>query len=503
MLFNSYIFIFLFLPMALIGYFGFNKFEKYTSAKIFLVGMSLWFYAYFNISYLWIIVSSIVVNYFCHRMMLSESVIRKDAKYKNYILVMGLLFNIGLLFYYKYFNFFVDNINGVFRTSILVETILLPLGISFFTFQQIAFLVDTKRGEVKRQPLGDYMLFVTFFPQLIAGPIVSHTEMLPQFCDPERKRPVAKNLYKGVFVFALGLSKKILLADILGQAVEWGYTNATVVRGFAVALLMLFYALQIYFDFSGYCDMARGIGYMFNISIPVNFNSPYKARNIIDFWERWHITLTRFFTKYLYIPLGGNRKGSVRTYINILTIFLISGIWHGAGYNFIIWGMLHGILNVCTRLFHGWKEKINYPGKENVRLGKIRDVFSVLLTIVCVSILWMFFRADSLPQAAALLSQLFDIDNTAGIIEMAHSFITSEMWYILRILNIESLAWANYFPMILYLFISFYFIWGCKNSAECEENIKVTTINSVGLSILLVWCVISLSNVSTFLYFNF
>lgn len=293
MLFNSYIFIFLFLPVALIGYFGLNRIEKYDLAKYFLVGMSLWFYAYFNLSYLWIILVSIAVNYLCHGLILSNMIFYKNNWVSKGSFIIGLIFNIGLLFYFKYFNFFVDSLNQIFKLSIHVETILLPLGISFFTFQQIAFLVDTKRGEVCKQPFCDYMLFVTFFPQLIAGPIVNHTEMLPQFQNLGLKRPVAKNFYTGIRIFVLGLSKKILLADLLGQAVEWGYGHVSLMRGSGAALLILFYTLQIYFDFSGYCDMARGIGYMFNIQIPVNFNSPYKAKNIIDFWNRWHMTLTR------------------------------------------------------------------------------------------------------------------------------------------------------------------------------------------------------------------
>lgn len=501
MLFNSYIFIFLFLPLALTGYFVFNRIGKYTSAKYFLVGMSLWFYAYFNISYLWIILISIAVNYLCHLVMVSNTLKRNGLHKVSFVL--GLLFDIGLLFYYKYFNFFVDNINGIFRTSIHVETILLPLGISFFTFQQIAFLVDTKRGEVIKQPLCDYMMFVSFFPQLIAGPIVSHTEMLPQFQNPELKRPMAKNLYKGSYAFVVGLSKKIFLADMFGQAVEWGYSHIPFVHGSGVALLILLYTLQIYFDFSGYCDMARGIGYMFNIQLPVNFNSPYKARNIIDFWGRWHITLTRFFTKYVYIPLGGNRRGTLRTYINILIIFIISGVWHGVGYNFIVWGMMHGVLNVCTRVFHKWKERISYPGKNSVWLGKVREVLSILLTFVCVNILWVFFRADSLSQAVTLLSQLFETGNSSGIAEMASIFVTSEMWYIFRIFNVESMAFANFLPMLFYLFLSAIIIWGCKNISETEENIKLTTVRCIGCAVLFVWSVISLSNVSVFLYFNF
>ena len=503
MLFNSYIFIFLFLPIALIGYFGLNKIGKYTLAKYFLAGMSLWFYAYFNISYLWIILASIVINYVVHVSILSNQNERKHLVLKKGVFFVGILFNIGLLFYYKYFNFFVDNVNSIFNLSVHVETILLPLGISFFTFQQIAFLVDTKRGEVDRQPLSDYMLFVTFFPQLVAGPIVSHKEMLPQFSNLEIKRPDAANMYKGVRVFVLGLSKKVLLADIIGRSVNWGYDNISVVKGWAAILLVLFYTLQIYFDFSGYCDMARGLGYLFNFKLPFNFASPYKARNIVDFWNRWHMTLTRFFTHYVYIPLGGNRKGIIRTYINILIVFFVSGIWHGAGFTFILWGVLHGVFNVLTRIFHKVIDKVSYPGKDNIFLGEVRVVLSIVMTFVCVGILWVFFRADSVSQAMALLTQVFDFGAYSVVGKLAEPFVTMEIWYVFKVLGLDSISFINYIPMCLYMGLSMWLIWGCKSIAESEETHKPTTIGCVLLSVLLVYCVVSLSNVSTFLYFNF
>lgn len=503
MLFNSYIFIFLFLPIALIGYFGLNKIGKFTLAKYFLVGMSLWFYAYFNISYLWIILASIITNYLVHRTILSNKIQRKHLILKKGVFFVGILFNIGLLFYYKYFNFFVDNVNDIFDLSFHVETILLPLGISFFTFQQIAFLVDTKRGEVDRQPLCDYMLFVTFFPQLVAGPIVSHREMLPQFANQENKRFDTANMYNGFRIFVLGLSKKVLLADIIGQAVNWGYENISVVKGWAAILLVLFYTLQIYFDFSGYCDMARGLGYLFNYKLPFNFASPYKARNIIDFWNRWHMTLTRFFTQYVYIPLGGNRKGIVRTYINVFIVFFISGIWHGAGFTFILWGVLHGLFNVFTRIYHKLMDKVSYPGKDSIFWGEVRVVLSIAMTFVCVGILWVFFRADSVSQAMTLLTQLFDFEAYSVVEKLAEPFVTLEIWYIFKVLGLDSISFINYIPMCLYMGLSLWLIWGCKNIAESEETHKPTTAGCVLLSGLLVYCIVSLSNVSTFLYFNF
>lgn len=503
MLFNSHIFIFIFLPIAIIGYFGFNKIQKYTLAKYFLAGMSLWFYAYFNTSYLWIILSSIAVNYICHRLILSEKIQGKNVKYANLILLAGLVFDIGLIFYYKYFNFFIDNINSIFKTSVFVETILLPLGISFFTFQQIAFLVDTKRGEVDKQPFHDYILFVTFFPQLIAGPIVSHEEMLPQFSDLKLKRINVENMYTGIRIFILGLSKKVLIADTFGQAVAWGYGHSDLVRGNGGILLMVFYVIQLYFDFSGYCDMARGIGYMFNIQIPVNFDSPYKARNIADFWNRWHITLTRFFMKYIYIPLGGSRKGNVRTYVNIMIVFIVSGIWHGAGYTYIVWGLLHGALNCATRCWLRHTKKLSEWLANHRFLQTLKNVSGILLTFIFFCVFEVVFRAETLSQAWQILMQSLDIGNSVGVAEMATMFIGSELSYAYEILNIAGVKLFIYLPMILYSLLALYIVWGCKNIAEQEKEFKPTVFSSVWLSALAICCIMSFAGVNIFLYFNF
>ena len=445
MLFNSHLFIFLFLPITLLGYFILNHFRRYNLAKCFLIAMSLWFYAYFNISYLWIILVSLAVNYICHVGILtifsssrkiSEEIpeVRLQPVARKAYLVVGIVINLGLLFYFKYFNFFVDNLNALFHTSFVLQKIVLPLGISFFTFQQLGFLIDTGRGEVKRQSLVDYALFVTFFPQLIAGPIVNHEEMLPQFQNPALKRPNAENLYIGSRNFILGLAKKVLLADVFGQAVQWGYEHYTLLHGPGVVLVLLFYTFQIYFDFSGYCDMARGIGYLFNIELPVNFFSPYKAVNFVDFWKRWHRTLTRFLTKYLYIPLGGSRKGETHTYLNIFLVFLASGIWHGAGYTFMFWGILHGILYVLTRIYEKYI-KGNLGFSKDGKLGGLRKALAVTLTFVGINITWLFFRAESLSQAFTLLAGLGNWGGAGGILEVSSFFVLPEMKFVLSLMN--------------------------------------------------------------------
>ena len=308
LLFNSYIFIFLFLPVTLLGYFFINKFSFFFG-KLWLLGMSLWFYAYFNIKYLPIITGSILLNYAFNRLIAASG----SPFRKKIWLVVALAANIGVLFYFKYYDFFIGNINAVFKTSFSFHRLILPLGISFFTFQQLSYVIDCYRGEVPDYKILDYALFVTFFPQLIAGPIVTHDEIVPQFEDPAKKHADFENLSSGIMAFSFGLAKKVLLADTFGNAVNWGFSNSSELNSGSALLVMLFYTFQIYFDFSGYCDMATGIGLMFNIDIAVNFDSPYRAYTISDFWKRWHITLTRFFTRYLYIPLGGSRKGKIRT----------------------------------------------------------------------------------------------------------------------------------------------------------------------------------------------
>ena len=496
MLFNSYIFLFCFLPLSLVGYFLLNRYKHYELAKYFLTGMSLWFYAYFNTSYLWIILTSILVNYCCHCVMLSFS------RYKKLSFFTGLIFNLGLLFYFKYFNFFIENLNLLFQNNMTFKKILLPLGISFFTFQQVGFLIDTRKGLVEKQSFSDYALFVTFFPQLIAGPIVTHWEMLPQFKEEGLKRPCARNMYTGFRILVLGLFKKVLLADTFGGAVAWGYANYHLLYGTDAALLVLFYTLQLYFDFSGYCDMARGIGYLFNIHIPVNFTSPYKAENIPDFWNRWHKTLTRFFTTYIYIPLGGNRKGTARTYRNIFIVFLISGIWHGAGYTFILWGILHGVLSILTSLFHRLKQHFPFK-KSRGPAASIRKAFAVIVTFFVINLTWVFFRADSVSQALTILRHLWNPSQHIGIAEMASFFNLPEIWYVLKFSGLSSLRIASYLPMLAFCLFSLFLIWGCRNIAETEASFRPTAAGCLALSLLFLWCVVSLSGVSSFLYFNF
>lgn len=484
MLFNSYIFILCFLPLCIVGYFALNHYNKYTLAQIFVLGMSLWFYGYYNISYLYVIIASVVINY-CIYIMIQKI---KGKKYSKLVMAAGVVINIGILLYFKYMNFFIANMNVILKKDISFLKIALPLGISFFTFQQVSFIVDAYRGEVPSYNFLHYACFVTFFPQLIAGPIVTQDELVPQFLDKERKVLNADNLARGIYIFVIGLSKKVLLADVFGQFVSYGYAVVDRLNSVEAIIVILSYTIQIYFDFSGYSDMAIGIGKMLNIDLPQNFNSPYKSLTITEFWDRWHMTLTRFFTKYVYIPLGGNRKGALRTYVNILIVFLISGFWHGANWTFVFWGGIHGIFVVITRKFADYFKKLH-------------PALNWLLTFTFVNIAWVFFKANTFTQAVTLLRNAVawkfgGFDTT--FIECVRS---PELTEVLSIFSLE-----NIYPQIIitaYFVVALFLLLGSKNAYDKMQSFRPTATRMITTLFLLVWSVFSLTGISTFLYFNF
>lgn len=496
MLFNSYVFIFLFFPLCLLGFYALQKAPVWgnngLAAKVWLTGFSFWFYGYFNIRYLGIMIFSILFNYAMYQML-----IRPDRKRKM-VLFAGVGLNLLLLFYFKYFDFFVENINAVFGTSYALRNILLPLGISFFTFQQISFLTDAYRGEVKECSFVDYALFVSFFPQLIAGPIVTQEEMLPQFARIGKKTFEEEKFARGLFIFVLGLGKKVLIADTFGSAVDAGFGMVSQLGSVDAILVMLFYTLQLYFDFSGYCDMAIGIGKMMGMEIPINFHSPYKACNIIDFWKRWHITLSRFFTKNIYIPLGGNRKGSARMYANLFLVFFLSGIWHGAGWNFILWGVMHGALYCVTR----WIQRCLPKTDEDKKLPAIRGI-KVFLTFLYVNIAWVFFRSASVSEALTLFKRMFTGGIALPMEAIYDAFNLDEFWYVLKVLHMTDFTYSRYILMVVFLIVILIVTFFGKNVHELAAKWKMSWGSGIVLAVVFVWCVCSLSGVSTFLYFNF
>lgn len=501
MLFNSFEFIFYFLPIAFAGYFLLNHVKQYKWANLFLAVMSLYFYGYYKASYIWIILCSIILNYLIHRGFLSK---RMNSEWqRKTVLFLGIMANVGILYYFKYFNFALEIIGSLTSKTITFAQIALPLGISFFTFQQIGFVVDSYKKQVPKQDFINYVLFVTFFPQLIAGPIVNHDEMLPQFESLENKNPKSENLYLGARAFIYGLAKKVLIADVIGLAVNWGYQYYTVMDGFNTALVIVMYSLQLYFDFSGYCDMARGLGYLFNIKIPLNFNSPFKSKNLVEFWKRWHMTLGRFFTRYVYIPLGGNRKGFGRSLVNVFIVFCISGIWHGAGWTFVVWGLMHAVVQIVTRLWWKIKEKSNLPKIQNKGLKWMVDTLCTIACFGFVALAFGIFRADNLSQAMHMLQKVTTTETCKVMPEIASFLCLKEVSYVLRFLNLDTVNNITLWQMLLFLMVTAVITWGSKNVAETEKEVKVGTGQTLLLGVLFVWSVLSLSNISTFLYFNF
>lgn len=385
MLFNSYLFIYLFLPITLIGFYLLRNQGIYP--KLWLIAASLVFYSAWYQAYLFLLVGSILANYFI------ALLINRSQLYRKGILFLGITANLALLGYYKYSNFFLSGLYWLIGDEFSPLQILLPLAISFFTFQQIAYLMDSYKGRQSESSLINYALFVSFFPQLIAGPIVHHKEMMPQF--KELTNAVNwQQVFKGMLLFLIGLAKKVIIADYLAGVVSPAYADASNLQFLGAWQASLAYTFQLYFDFSGYADMAVGLGLLFGIVLPFNFNSPYQSQSIRDFWRRWHMTLSRWLKDYVYFPLGGSRASQSRIYFNVLAVALISGLWHGAGLTFVIWGACHGIALMLCR----------FCQTVNIKLPK---TLAWLITFLFVHLAWVLFRAESIHQATDIYSALF------------------------------------------------------------------------------------------------
>lgn len=391
MLFNTFTFIFLFFPITTIFFFAIAR-SSHRLAAAWLACASLFFYGWWNIYYIPLLLGSIGFNYWA-----GWRIGHTNGRAKFRCLSLAIAADLALLCYFKYADFYISSVNFLANIEISALNIILPIGISFFTFTQIAFLVDTYQGKVSEYRFVHYLLFVTYFPHLVAGPVLHHKEMMPQFDAPATYRISSKNIAVGLSIFATGLAKKVLIADNLAPHASF-FFDATDTPSLLIAWGgVLAYAFQLYFDFSGYSDMAIGLSRVFNIKLPLNFNSPYKAANIIEFWRRWHITLSRFLRDYLYVALGGNRKGPIRRYTNLMTTMVLGGLWHGAGWNFVIWGALHGSYLMIN---HAWMAF-------TIRLG-IRNsfhrwnFFSIALTFIVVCFSWVFFRATDIHRAMTI-----------------------------------------------------------------------------------------------------
>lgn len=423
MLFNSYPFIFVFLPIVLLVFFLVGRINHLFAAG-WLAAASLFFYAWWNPAYVGLLLMSIMFNYLLG-IQIAKAGIKQKAVAQKQLLIFAIFINLAALSYYKYANFFLNSINGLTGSSWGVGDIILPIGISFFTFTQIAFLVDTYQGKVKEYNLVHYGLFVTYFPHLIAGPVLHHKEMMPQFARASTYKLSYENFSVGLTIFFFGLFKKVIFADGVAAYVApvfdvAGGGSPTFIEAWGGALA---YTLQLYFDFSGYSDMAIGLSRLFGITLPLNFHSPYQAVNIMDFWRRWHMTLSRFLRDYLYIPLGGNRKGPVRRYANLMTTMLLGGLWHGAGWTFVIWGGLHGIYLVINHGWHALRLAMGHDLTQSTWKGR---VLARWITLTAVIVAWVFFRAKDIDSALAILKGM------AGM----NGLVLPEIW-------VHSLGWIG------------------------------------------------------------
>ncbi len=494
MLFNSYIFIFLFLPITLIVFFTLGKFKLIYAAKLWLLVCSLFFYGYWNPPYLILMIISIIFN---HQMGRVIGLLPLKSKQATILLWIGLTINLIFIGYYKYANFFLVTVNDLFASNIIFNEIILPLGISFYTFTQMAYLVDAYRGEIQGETNYDlitYSLFVVFFPQLVAGPILRHDELIPQLHKLKSFVFSHKNFAYGLTLFSLGFSKKVLIADNISPWVATVFNHPNEITFIEAWVGALSYTFQLYFDFSGYSDMAIGLGLMFNIKLPINFNSPYKANSISDFWRRWHITLSNLLRDYLYIPLGGNRKGTVRQYLNLLTTMLLGGLWHGAGWNYVLWGGLHGIY---LSINHWWR-KFKQP---------LPSFLGWIITFIAVIFSWVLFRAKNLHEGAEIIETMIGINGIvlpgepSGKLAILTSFgIELKRW---NQLDYLPLAYGSKAKSILLLIGLTFCVKLLPNTQDLLEKFKPNWWWAMGVGLSASLCLLSLNRVSEFLYFQF
>ena len=477
MIFSTYIFTFVFLPIVLLLYFGMSRYVSRKVQHIFLVLASLVFYGYNHISYVWLILISVAVNYI---LAVGVQAATKPTR-RKIAFVLGVLFNVCLLGYYKYYNFFLDNINDVFDTHFVLKHIILPLGISFFTFQQIAFLISVNKKEEKVPGVLDYVLFITFFPQLVAGPIVFSQDVMAQYQDDKNRFFNINNFSQGLFIFVIGLFKKAVIADTLNIFSENAFFDPGSLSFGSAWLGSLAYTFQLFFDFSGYSDMAIGLAKMMNIELPVNFYSPYKSKSVTEFWKRWHITLGRSLFVLVYIPLGGNRKGLPRTCFNLFAVFFVSGLWHGAAWTYIIWGSLHGIVRVFEKLC-------------DKQLNKIPDLVRIFFTFLFVSSALVLFRSQTVKEALIMLKTMY-LPDTLSFDGISHLAFNTNLAY-------PDLAQIIFVVGIL-LAVAYLVFFIPKNSIDLYNEFKPKPKVAVGMAVLFAISVIHFSKVGAFIYFNF
>ena len=504
MLFNSYVFIFAFLPVVLFLYFQLERLGNRSFAVGWLVFASLVYYGWWKWQFLLLLFVSILANAIFGKLLCADEAAQKA--WRKPVLAMGLAFNLGVLAYFKYANFFVTNLDDWFGSHFGPLDILLPIGVSFITFQKIAFLVDAYQGRVRQFSLLNFSLFVTFFPQLIAGPIVHHGEVLSQFSQTRDAERRSRDIAVGWSIFCIGLFKKVIIADACAVYADAGYAllHAGKPIGFATAwTAVLAYSFQLYYDFSGYSDMAVGLARMFGVRFPANFHSPYKATGIIDFWRRWHISLSRFLRDYLYFPLGGNRHGPPRRYLNLMIVMLLGGLWHGANWTFVIWGGIHGLL---LGVNHAWNStRMSRAWVFNTGAAKCGFV---VLTFLVVTLAWVPFRSNTLHEAWQMWLTIFlvpasgaEFVNLIREIAGVRRFWQTDAGLLLVVvaagtwlLPNSNQIFARFEPVTNLSRGQLHGIWALK-----ALDWKVASV----LAAMFVACVLSLSRVSPFLYFQF
>jgi alginate O-acetyltransferase complex protein AlgI len=500
MLFNSYQFIFLFLPLAVIGFYLFGSIKQ-RYGLYYLIAASMIFYGSWSPFYLLVLLCLLVVNaafgsYLCSR----------HLRFRKSVRNLGIVLNLGVLGYFKYTYFIAENLTSDPRILAEFKDIILPLGISFFTFQKIAFLMDAEKGLVGEFKLSRFFLFVMFFPQLIAGPIVHHSEMFGQFKSPSFGRFSWRALAVGLTIFLLGLFKKTVLADNISPLADGLFAASmegntiNLVCGWSGALA---YTMQLYFDFSGYSDMAIGLGEMFGLRLPVNFDSPYKAGSIIEFWRRWHMTLSRFLRDYVYISLGGNRKGEPRRYLNLFLTMLIGGIWHGAGWTYVVWGMLHGL---CLVINHAWRQFVTPRLALPTPPAAVAAGLSWLITFVVVVLAWVFFRAPTLAAASAVIEGMLGLHGVgtleaAGVDALSQPRMGMRELALLPILLGIALLMPNVRELMGSAFPALKDDGQKRRSwiAQWQPDLRWAAVVAVAGG----WAIIASSGISSFIYFQF
>jgi D-alanyl-lipoteichoic acid acyltransferase DltB (MBOAT superfamily) len=517
LLFNSFPFIFVFLPIALVGFFALAGISHRLAAG-WLTAASLAFYGWWDPNYIALLLASVGFNY-----VLGSRIARLheagQAAHGRRLLTFAIVANLALLGYFKYAIFFMSGMHKLGIASGPLPQIILPLGISFFTITQIAFLVDAHRGLAREYNFVHYMLFVTYFPHLIAGPILHHKEMMPQFGERQTYRLNWDNIAVGLTMFIFGLFKKTVIADEMAGFATPAFdaaaagTHLSLLEAWGAALA---YTFQIYFDFSGYTDMALGASRMFGIVLPLNFNSPYKASSIIEFWRRWHITLSRFLRDYLYIPLGGNRSSRLGRYRNLMLTMLIGGLWHGAEWTFVFWGGLHGAYLVVN---HGWR---SLRGRVSATVGRGERALATLLTFVAVVVAWVFFRASDFTTATSILSGMAGGNGVVLPTQWQLFFGGASDWLGRHEMHFGALQFFDRVSQSKWLLFLLVFCWVAPNTQQVLAAFRPALLTSgyddlaiarpawrptpawtAGLALLATVALLSIERYSEFIYFRF